>query len=271
MPEGHLLHRLAHEVTDLFGDHRVESSSPQGRFGSADLLNGSILTGAQTWGKHLFVGFDSTDALVHVHLGIYGKMKFEPGVPPVVGEVRWRISDGATTADLRGPAACELLDPPEVTAILNRLGPDPLRSQSDPEAFISRVLRSRAPIATLLMDQSVIAGTGNIYRAEVLFRHGINPITPGKELSRSQVEAIWADMVALMSVGFDRGRIDTVRPEHEPEAMGRPPREDAHGGEVYVYRREGQPCWVCGSPILMTTVGSRNLFWCPTCQTGGGR
>lgn len=266
MPEGHVLHRLAREVTARYAGRPVRSASPQGRFTAAEMLDGDVLVGAETWGKHLFVAFASTERQVHVHLGIYGKMRFADGVPEVVGQVRWRLSDGASTMDLRGPAACELLDPDEMDAILARLGPDPLRADADPERFIDRVLRSRAPIATLLMDQSVIAGTGNIYRAEVLYREGLDPLLPGKSLSREQVARVWTDMVDLMALGLEHGRIDTVRPEHEPEAMGRPPREDGHGGEVYVYRRAGQPCLVCGAPILANTHGGRNLFWCPNCQ-----
>ena len=77
---------------------------------------------------------------------------------------------------------------------------------------------------------------------------------------------MWDDLVALMEYGVLTGRIDTVRPEHEPEAMGRPPRVDDHGGEVYVYRRHGQPCLVCGSTVRTKILEGRNLFWCPTCQ-----
>lgn len=72
--------------------------------------------------------------------------------------------------------------------------------------------------------------------------------------------------MGLMRVGVERGRIDTVREEHTPEAMGRPPRKDDHGGEVYVYRREGQPCYVCGTPVRLQAMEGRNLFWCPSCQ-----
>jgi endonuclease VIII len=72
--------------------------------------------------------------------------------------------------------------------------------------------------------------------------------------------------VFLMEYGVRTGRIDTVRPEHEPEAMGRPPRVDDHGGEVYVYRRDGRPCHVCGSTVRTKILEGRNLFWCPTCQ-----
>jgi endonuclease-8 len=121
-------------------------------------------------------------------------------------------------------------------------------------------------VAALLMDQKVLAGVGNVYRAEVLFRHGIAPHREGRSLSRAEWDAVWADLVALMREGVRLGRIDTVRPEHTPEAMGRPPRVDDHGGEVYVYRRAGLPCHVCASPVATETHAARNLFWCPGCQ-----
>ena len=69
-----------------------------------------------------------------------------------------------------------------------------------------------------------------------------------------------------MEYGVEHGRIDTVRPEHSPEAMGREPRKDDHGGEVYVYRRAGLPCYICGTPVAEKVMEGRNLFWCPTCQ-----
>ncbi len=116
------------------------------------------------------------------------------------------------------------------------------------------------------MDQSVISGVGNIYRAEVLFRHRIHPLRPGRSLRHGQLLAIWDDLVELMREGVVTGRIDTVRPEHTPEAMGRPPRADDHGGEVYVYRRTGQPCLVCGTLVRTAVLAGRNSFWCPQCQ-----
>ena len=160
MPEGHVIHNLASDLVDLFSGHRLSSSTPQGRFTGAHLLDGDVLESAEAWGKHLFIGFASTEARVHIHLGIYGTMRLLPGEPEVVGQVRWRITDGVNTADLRGPNTCALLDPPEVAAVIDRLGPDPLRADADPQRFIDRVLRSRSTVATLLMDQSVIAGTG---------------------------------------------------------------------------------------------------------------
>jgi endonuclease-8/formamidopyrimidine-DNA glycosylase len=267
MPEGHTIHRLAAEHQRMFGGHAVAASSPQGRFAEgARRLDGRVLVEADAHGKHLLLGFDD-DVTLHVHLGIYGRFGFGAAPPPEpVGLVRLRLVGGGCLADLRGPNTCEVLEPGEVKLLRDRLGPDPLRADADPEVAWRRISRSRTPVAVLLMDQSVVAGPGNIYRAEVLFRQGIDPRLPGRRLSAEQWAGIWDDLVLLMAEGVRAGRIDTVRPEHTPEAMGRPPRVDDHGGEVYVYRRAGLPCLVCGTPVAAAEVASRNLFWCPGCQ-----
>jgi len=118
-------------------------------------------------------------------------------------------------------------------------------------------------------DGSVVcanARTGDpIWRVN-LFRAGINPLRPSHRLRKAQWTSMWSDLVELMRYGVETGRIDTVRPEHTPEAMGRPPRQDDHGGEVYVYRRTGQPCLVCGSTVRTDVLVGRNIFWCPQCQ-----
>jgi endonuclease-8 len=116
------------------------------------------------------------------------------------------------------------------------------------------------------MDQSVFAGVGNIYRAEALYRAGIDPYRPGRDVSREEFMVMWADLVELMHDGVRKGRIDTVREEHSPRAMGRARRRDRHGGEVYVYRREGRECLVCGTEVVWADMAGRNLYWCPTCQ-----
>ncbi|MFT4298440.1 MAG: Fpg/Nei family DNA glycosylase [Aeromicrobium sp.] len=275
MPEGHTLHRLARDLTEAFAGRRVCSLSPQGRF-AAQRIDGRRLGPSRAWGKHLFVSVEDVPWSVHVHLGLYGSFRIAPGTGhPVAGQVRWRLTASArsgppVTADLRGPTICEILMPPQVAAVLGRLGPDPLRADADPDRAWQRVRRSQRPVAVLLLDQAVLAGVGNVYRAEVLFRHGIDPMTPGSALDRDTWQAIWDDLVALMAVGVERNRIDTVRPEHEPEAMGRPPRVDDHGGEVYVYRRDQMPCWVCGTQVATRDLAGRRLFWCPACQNVRG-
>ncbi|KAA1427177.1 Fpg/Nei family DNA glycosylase [Nocardioides antri] len=271
MPEGHTLHRLARAVTEVFGGQVVRVGSPQGRFAeSAAQVDGAPLRGAEAWGKHLYIDFGD-ERFVHVHLGLYGTFDVHDlvdEVPPPVGEVRMRLvrADGKAYADLRGATTCALETSAERDAVVARSGPDPLRPDADPGRAWARISRSSAPIGTLLMDQSVVAGVGNVYRAELLFRHRIHPLRPGRTLRVGQWQAMWDDLVELMADGVRTGTIDTVRPEHLPEAMGRPPRVDDHGGEVYVYRRTGQPCHVCVRPVRTAVLGGRNLFWCSRCQ-----
>jgi endonuclease VIII len=272
MPEGHTLRRLADDLTETFGGRRVRVSSPQGRFAEeAALLDGSLLELADSAGKHLFLELEG-DHVVHVHLGLIGKLTILPGFPvEPVGQVRLRITAGGdgrepSYADLRGATQCALITPAQRALVVAKLGPDPLRGDADPGRAWRRVSASHRPIGELLMDQAVVAGVGNVYRAEVLFRHRIHPLRPGRTLRRKQFEAIWSDLVELMAEGVQVNRIDTVRPEHTPEAMGRPPRKDDHGGEVYVYRRHEQPCHVCGSRVRTEVLAGRNSFWCPRCQ-----
>ncbi|MFP1627125.1 Fpg/Nei family DNA glycosylase [Streptomyces sp. 5K101] len=267
MPEGHTIHRLAADHFERFGGRSVRATSPQGKFSdSAALVDGQVLETTEAHGKHLFLGFGPL-GWVHIHLGLFGKVNFgDAPAPPPTDTVRLRLANPDAYVDLRGPTACALLTDGEKQAIHDRLGPDPLRPDDGPERAWARISRSRTTIAALLMDQKIVAGVGNVYRAEVLFRHGIDPYRAGRDLTRREWDAIWDDLVALMREGVRHNRIDTVRPEHTPEAMGRPPRVDDHGGEVYVYRRANLPCHICGVEIHTAALAARNLFWCPSCQ-----
>ncbi|WP_116044881.1 Fpg/Nei family DNA glycosylase [Amycolatopsis palatopharyngis] len=267
MPEGHTLHRLARLHRRRFAGAEVGVASPQGRFAAeAAVLDGQVLRGAEAHGKHLFHDYGER-GVVHVHLGLYGAFTEAPlPVTAPVGQVRMRLVGRSHWTDLRGPTRCELLDEAQVDAIRARLGPDPLRRDARPDEAWERISRSRSSVAALLMDQSVLAGVGNVYRAEVLFRHGVAPMLPGRSLDRSLWTGIWADLVVLMRAGVRTGRIDTVADEHLPEATGRAPRQDRHGGEVYVYRRASLPCLVCGTPVEHAVLAARNLYWCPVCQ-----
>ena len=270
MPEGHTIHRLAGHLWSAFGDHRVMASSPQGRFAAgAALVDGQILTSTDAYGKHLFLGFGDAPEWVHVHLGLIGRFDLQrvtDRLPPPSSTVRLRLAAPGWHADLRGAMVCEIVNDDGKATIQARLGPDPLRDDADAGRVVTRVLASPRAIAALLMDQAVVSGVGNVYRAEVLFRAGLDPVTPGRSLDTDTIRALWDDLQALMRIGVKTGRIDTVRPEHDPESMGRPPREDDHGGEVYVYRRTGLPCLVCQTQISTRVVEGRNLFWCQNCQ-----
>jgi endonuclease-8 len=278
MPEGHTLHRLARDLGDAFNGRVVAASSPQGRFADgAMLLDGSRFLDASAHGKHLFATFGRRRSrlTLHVHLGLYGRCDIAPlkrgqVLPAPVGQVRLRLLATAAVADLRGPTRCELLDPEQHESLLARLGPDPLQRGADGDAAYARIASSSASLAALLMRQDVLAGVGNVYRAEVLFRHGIDPFVKGRDVALGTWRAVWDDLVVLMGEGVATGSIDTVRAEHLPEAMSRPARVDQHGGEVYVYRRASEPCLLCGTPISTRVLEGRNLFWCPTCQPSHG-
>ena len=273
MPEGHTLHRLARDLDAAFGGRRVAVSSPQGRFAdSAALVDGAVVHRAEAAGKHLFVELGDEHVL-HVHLGLIGTFDVHADaghLPLPVGQVRLRLAsvneDGAAYADLRGAIVCELVTPERRAEVIARLGPDPLRPDAEPARAWARISRSQRPVGDLLLDQEVVAGVGNVYRAELLFRHRMHPLRPGRTLRVGQWRAMWEDLVVLMGEGVRTGTIDTVRPEHTPEAMGRPARDDDHGGEVYVYRRAGQACHVCGSRVRTEVLAGRNLFWCAHCQ-----
>jgi endonuclease VIII len=286
VPEGHSVHRLARGLQRAFAGHSVAVSSPQGRFASdAALLDGLELARAEAWGKHLFLHFDG-GRIVHVHLGLYGTfIKARPPAPEPRGALRLRLESPTWYADLRGPTACDLMSADGRAAILARLGPDPLRRDADPAVVVRRITASRAPMATLLMDQSVIAGIGNIYRAELLWRHRIAPFGIGRDVDPDIVGAMWDDLVVLMKDGVRRGRIVTVTPDDARRLTELDSDRadvdvsDLDGGEdtpdrrrrrretgVYVYRRAGRPCLRCGSTVAMQDLNGRRLYWCPGCQ-----
>lgn len=263
MPEGHTIHRLARQHQQTFGGQVVHAASPQGRFvEGAALIDGRVLRRTEAFGKHLLHHY-AGGVLLHVHLGLYGKFVTGTGSPPAPrGALRLRLSAESHWADLRGPTACELLEPAERAALLTRLGPDPLRRDAEPSRALARIVRSRTSVAALLMDQTVIAGIGNVYRAELLFRHRLNPFLPGRDLGETQWASLWADLVVLMAAGVRTGRIVTILPEDRPRKRGILTREESG----YVYRRDGLPCRVCGTEIRSELLVGRNLFWCPHCQ-----
>jgi endonuclease-8 len=265
LPEGHTLHRLARLHQRRFGGAPVAVSSPQGRFaGAAAAVDGRVLRKASAWGKHLFHHY-ADGPIVHVHLGLYGtftEWKHAEALPEPVGQVRMRMVGAEYGTDLRGPTVCEVIDEAQVSEVVARLGPDPLRSDADPADAWARITKSRRPIGALWMDQTIIAGVGNVYRSELLFRHRIDPFRPGRDVSEAEFAAAWTDLVALMKVGLRGGKIIVVLPEHDhgppSYAPGRP--------RTYVYRRAGEPCRVNGGPIRTAVLEGRNVFWCPTCQ-----
>ena len=272
MPEGHTLFALARDLDAAFAGARPTPTSPQGRFeAGAALLSGRTFVHATSWGKHLFAEFDG-DAWLHVHLGLIGTFTIDQrpyaGEVPVVGQVRLRLETPEHVADLRGPNLCAVITPEQVEAVRSRLGPDPLRPDPDPDIAWRRISRSGKGIGELLMDQAVLAGVGNVYRCEVLFRLRVDPFRPGREIRRSTWDAIWLDLVDLLPLGVATGRIVTVEEQVQEvrAALAAGTLERLHERTSYVYKRQGESCRVCGSRIRSAVVGGRKLYWCGRCQ-----
>ncbi len=188
------------------------------------------------------------------------------GFPPApIGQVRVRLLTHNAVADLRGPTACDVLHPEDVAAVLAKLGPDPMvddRSAGE-ERFVATVATKSTPIGLLLMDQSVVSGIGNVYRAELLFRARIEPHTPGKALAEPHVRDLWRDWDTLLHIGVETGQMmtmDGLTGDAYEAALAS--RDDRH----WVYHREGKPCRVCSTPIRREFAAGRKLYWCPSCQ-----
>lgn len=151
-------------------------------------------------------------------------------------------------------------------AKIDSLGPDPILDSGKraEDRFAAAVLKKPTPIGLLLMDQSVVAGIGNVYRAELLFRARLNPHTRGKDLQEEIVRALWKDWAKLLKLGVKTGQMMTMDGLSKSAYDGAmASRADRH----WVYHREGLPCRVCGTPIVMEVVGARKLYWCPKDQT----
>lgn len=262
MPEGHTIHRVARDHNRRFAGRQLQTSSPQGRFQfGAKKLDGRVLERVEAYGKHLFYWWEG-DEVVHVHLGLYGKFRNHRSPPPEPrGAVRWRVTGDEYTFDLNGPTACEVINPSQRDRIVARLGQDPLRRDADPDKAWNKISRSKSAIGKLLLDQSVIAGVGNVYRAEVLHAYGVNPDRPGKDVSREEFDGIWSTLVTWLKIGVKYNRIITADPESAGKSLGRLKRDE----RLLIYKRVACPS--CDAEVATWNCGARTIYACRMCQT----
>jgi formamidopyrimidine-DNA glycosylase len=253
MPEGHTIHGLARAMVELVGQD-VSASSPQGRFRAAQ-VDGAEVVGVEAYGKHLLI--DTAAATIHVHLGMRGKwLRFAPVTGPGLPQVRLRLATPEVAWDLIAPSACDLFDAQQRSALVGRLGPDPLRPDADVEQARRNIAAFNGPIGAALLDQAVLAGVGNVFRAEVLHACRIAPDRPAGAVSDAEFDRIWSTLISMMSMAVDEGRIITVDAEDRssvPEDRSR-----------RVYKQ--QTCYDCGTPVVTSTVGGRTSYACPRCQ-----
>lgn len=264
MPEGHATHGLALRHHALFVGQRLEVTSPQGRFEEdANKVSGRKLKSVTAAGKHVFYEFQG-GRIVHVHLGRFGKVReFDLPAPVPFGIVRMRAIGKTQGFDLRGPTRCTVISRSDQASILARLGPDPLASNPDRAEAKRRLARCRKSIGAALLDQSIIAGVGNIFRAEALFELRMDPMRTANELSAAEFAALWQALRRMMKTGLRIGRIVTV---HRNEADG--PLAELRGLDRFrVYRRPR--CPRCSATVQQLTQAGRALYFCPRCQQSG--
>lgn len=253
----------------------VHASSPQGRFAhGAAALDGRVLEHAEAYGKNLFLRFtdrgDGAPPWLHVHLGLIGAWRWFDSAGTQTAGRPLLAADGANrrlllqagsgadkvSADLRGAMTCALVDDAQLDTLLARLGPDPLRVDAEPAGGYALVRRSGAPLGTLLLRQDVVAGSGLIWRCEAPFMAGIDPHRPGRAVSEPEWAALWSHLVTTMTAAVARGGPVVTPPGPAPAGEQR----------FWVFRRTGQPCRVCATPIEVEPMAGRSVWWCPGCQ-----
>ena len=257
MPEGHTIHRAAQDQRKTLVRKALDVTSPQGRFSAgAEELNGQTCTAIEAYGKHLLYHFQLGSAL-HIHLGLYGQFRTAkiPAKEPR-GAVRVRMLSDTHVVDINGPNTCEVLDEAGIKALINRIGPDVLRPDADVEKAWTKISASRVAIGQLLMDQSVVAGIGNIYRTEILWRQNVHPQLPGKHVDRATFDQIWADSVKLLQLGVKHNAIITVDKVAKSATRYRE--------RVNIFAKD--ICPTCKSEIRKFEMAGRRVFNCETCQ-----
>ncbi len=213
-------------------------------------------------GKFLLIGLEDAQNLV-VHRRMSGNLVFAlPEVEDPYTRVAFSLDDGRRLlfSDPRKFGRLTVVTASELPALFARLGPEPLDPAFTPAVLAERLAGRRGPIKALLLDQAVIAGLGNIYADEALFRAHIHPLRPGESLDGDEVERLHAGIQGALLTGIEHGGTTFGRHRGVHNEAGR------NLEHVEVYRRTGQPCPRCGTPIERITVAQRGTHYCPHCQ-----
>jgi formamidopyrimidine-DNA glycosylase len=226
------------------------------------------ITGVRRRGKFIFVDLDD-GGTVMLHLGMTGTCRICPPGEPLgphehvvfrlVQSGTWRFVDPRRFGMVVGSP---VPDGAWLPAGVRNMGPEPLEGAFD-AAYLHRVIRGRKQaVKTLLMDQRIVAGIGNIYASEILFRAGIRPGRGAGRLTRPQCDRIVAETRAVLSEAIELGGTTIDSHTNVDGSMGR------FVLRLQVYGRDGEPCKTCNTPIKRTVQGGRSTFYCPNCQPG---
>ena len=257
MPEGHTIHRAAMDHHKVLAGDKLTVMSPQGRFAEgAQHLSGKLCIAVEAFGKHLIYRFEAGDSL-HIHLGLFGKIrKHKLPLKEPRGAVRVRLISDTHAIDINGPSICEVLNIEALMKLTARVGPDVLRSDANPDLAFKRISKSKSSIGSLIMNQSVMAGIGNIYRTEILWRQAVHPETLGKNIDRQTFDRIWNDAKALLTLGVKHNAIITKR------GAGR--FKSKYRENFNIFAKES--CPDCKGEIRRLEINGRRAFVCEICQ-----
>ncbi len=277
MPEGDTLFRTAEVLRAILLDRPVHAARGRPDGVALGRCVGSRVTSVEAQGKHLLIGF-SNGLTLHTHLRMHGSWhRYRPWE-------RWRKSPDRAVAVIETPNAVAVcFDAPTVELIetralalhpvLSTLGPDLLADPPDLDAATANLgspARAATPVGEALLDQSLLAGVGNVYRSEVLFLERVDPFLPLGALGPGVAARLVATSARLLRANRSAGeRVTTDDALGGAPGAGLPRRRGE--ARLHVYGRPGRPCPRCGTRIRTRVFGDlpRRVFWCPACQAPG--
>ncbi len=288
MPELPEVETVARQLEPELEGHRIESLEvlderwsrpvPPKKLGAA--VSGRTIEGLGRRGKYLLLGLDGGQTLV-MHLRMTGNLVLVEGedvLDPSEGRrlyeaerstsarhlrARFMLDDGREVwfTDPRRFGEAFLIDDVDLEArFAGKVGVEPLSPEFTPEALGAMASGRTAPLKSFLLDQSGVAGVGNIYADEALYRARLHPLSPAGSMKAEHLEALRDAVVAALEAGIDHGgsSIDDYR-----DGRGE---KGTMQDEFLVHTREGQPCPSCGGEIVRIVVGGRSTYFCPSCQ-----
>lgn len=217
-------------------------------------------------GKFMLLGLESGATLI-VHLRMTGHLSAEPAASPREPHthVVLTLDDGRELRYRDARKFGRMWLAPDVEPVLRKLGPEPLAEEFTQAALAHKLAGRKASIKALLLDQSLVAGVGNIYADEALFRAGLHPARPGGSLSDDEIDRLRAAIAAVLADGI----------AHAGSSLGasglqnysRPGGQQGGFQEEHrVFRRTGKPCPVCGAAVERIVLAQRSTHFCPHCQ-----
>ncbi len=218
-------------------------------------LPGQTITGLSRRGKYLIFSLDSGDLMI-IHLKMSGTLWLRP--PDRFTRAVIHLDNGSIF--FRDPRKFGKIWLVKDGGMLSKLGPEALEPGFTPEVFARRLAKRTAPIKPVLLDQTLVAGVGNMYADEALFAAGIHPLRPSNSLSTEETTRLYDAIRQVLLSGISNKGAST-------ETYFRPDgtRGTAHS-RFQVAHRGGKPCPVCGTPVQRLAIRNRGTYFCPRCQ-----